>query len=122
MLERKTGLQFLRNIKIFILSRLIKIDGYLDNDITNIICSKPKKNGRNLMALAKLGKNTDKIFQISPRGILYCILNHNYDMIEYIVDLGYPIEMVKYADNYNLIIRKYAKDPFVTSVLNKYIK
>ena len=67
-------------------------------------------------------KNTDKIFQISPRGIVYCILNHNHHMIEYIVRLGYPIEIVKYADNYKLLIKKSTNDAFVTSVLNKYIK
>lgn len=121
-IERKTGVRFLRNIKVYVLAQLIKSDNYLDNDITNIVCSKPKKTGNNMRAIMKLEKNKDNIFQISPRGIVYCILNHNMEMIQYLAKLGYPIEMVKYANNYHLISDKYARDPFVTSVLNEYIK
>lgn len=122
LIERKWKIRFLKTIKIFVLRQLIKCPYFLDNEITNIVCSKPNKDGTNSRALKKLREKKDKIFQIYPRGIVCCILNQNVEMIYCLIELGYPLEMMKYADNYDLIKKKITKDSFITSILNTYIE
>lgn len=81
-------------------------EDYIDNDITNIVCTKPDKSKKCVRALAKLQERKDAIFRISPRALVTCVLNNNLEMIQKIKELGYPIEMIIYASNYNLIKKR----------------
>jgi hypothetical protein len=82
---------------------MIKYKDYGNNEITNIICTKPDKNGQCIKAIEKLKKYKTEIFEIFPRGLVYCVINKNKDVIDYLKQIGYPMEMIMYANNYHLI-------------------
>jgi len=104
--EQNIPLKIFKNIKIYILLKMLKYKHFCDNDITNIVCSKPKKDGMCEKAIAKLLQHKQKIFQISPRAIVYCLVNKNTHMLQCLKKLGYPISIAQYADNFHLIQKK----------------
>ena len=108
-IERKLNSKFFNSIKIYLLKILIKEKNFLDNQITNIVCTKPDKYGKCKRAIRKIMTNKDKIFQIYPRALVFCILHNNTEILNCLNDLGYPFEMIQFADNYNLIKKKNIK-------------
>jgi hypothetical protein len=108
-IERKINSKIFNSFKIYILKILMKENHFFDNKITNIVCTKLDKNGKCERAIHKLLTNKDKIFQIYPRALVFCILQNNIEMIKNLDTLGYPFEMIKYADNYHLIKKKNIK-------------
>ena len=96
-----------KSIKMFLIRNFIVGNKrFIDNDITNIVCTKPDKNGKCFKAICKLGLCYWNIFCISPRALVFCVLNNNVTMLKYIKNLGYPLEMIIYADNYHLVKKK----------------
>jgi len=106
--ERKLGFGFgFGFIKMFLLKKLLLSDKlFIDNDVTNIVCTRTNKNGKCDRAIYKLSLCYWNIFCISPRALVFCVLNKNKDMLKYVRSLGYPLEMITYADNYNLIQKR----------------
>jgi hypothetical protein len=105
--ERNFGFDFgcgFGFIKIFILKKLLL--GFIDNDVTNIVCARLDKKGKCDKAIHKLGLCSWNIFCISPRALVFCVLNNNKDMLKYVRSLGYPLEMITYADNYHLVQKR----------------
>lgn len=103
VLEQKTNIKWFRHLKVYILREMIKYKDYGNNEITNIICTRPDKNGNCTKAIEKLKKYKTEIFEISPRGLVYCVINKNKNMLDCLEQMGYPLEMVLYADNYKLL-------------------
>lgn len=99
-------LSMLKHIKIICIKNLILEKEYIDNTITNIVCTKPNKSQECLKALIKLQQRKDDIFRISPRALVTCVLNNNLYMLKKIKELGYPLEMIIYASNYHLIKKR----------------
>lgn len=106
ILEKKTNIKWFRNVKIYIMKYLFTLKCYGNNEITNIICTKPDKNGKCIKAIEKIKKYTTEIFEIYPRGLVYCVYNKNNIMLKCLEEMGYPIEMIAYANNYNLLKQK----------------
>lgn len=105
-LEKVIPLYILKNIKIIIIKQLITNKQYVDNDITNILCTKLDKNNKCDKAINKLINKKTDIFRISPRGLVFCVIHKNYEMLKKVKEFGYPIEMIVYADNYHLIKKR----------------
>jgi hypothetical protein len=101
--ERNFGFDF-GFIKMFILKKHLL--GFIDNEVTNIVCTRLDKKGKCDKAIHKLSLCSWKIFCISPRALVFCVLNKNMDMLNYIHFLGYPLEMITYADNYHLVQKR----------------
>ena len=97
-----------KSIKMFVLKKLI-VNGnkdFIDNDVTNIVCTRLDKNNKCDKAIYKLGLCSWRIFCISPKALVFCVLNNNVVMLKYIKYLGYPLDMIIYADNYHLVKKK----------------
>lgn len=105
ILEKKTNITWFRNLKIYILKIMLTYTDYGNNEITNIVCTKPDRNGHCKKAIEKLKNYKTEIFEIYPRGLVYCIFNQNNEMLDCLEEMGYPIEMVTFANNYSLIKR-----------------
>lgn len=99
-----------KHIKIICLKKLISEKNYIDNQITNIICTKLDKYNNCERALSKIDKRKSNIFRLSPRGLVFCVLNKNYKMLQKIKELGYPLEMIIYAENYHLIKKRHMEN------------
>jgi hypothetical protein len=105
-LEKIVSLSILKKIKIACIKHLICQKKYIDNDITNIVCTKPNKLHMCEKAIKKIVEKKNDVFRISPRAIVVCVLNNNRQMLNCIKQLGYPLEMIIYASNYNLIKKR----------------
>ena len=80
---------------------------FIDNDVSNIICSKIGKFSDSKKIIEKLTFCGNKIYCISPRSLVCCVLNKNTEILKYLKENGYPLEeIIKYADNYHLIHKK----------------
>lgn len=106
----------LKNCKIVILKYMICQKDYIDNQITNIVCTKPNKTNNCDRALHKVMERQFDIFRISPKGLVFCVLHENYKMLKKIKELGYPLEMIIYAKNYHLI-KKRRLEHFISLIL-----
>lgn len=95
-----------KHLKIRLLQWLIKYDGYIDNDITNLVCTTPDRNGGCKKALQKVRERAHNIFRISPRALVYCVLHRNREMLLLLKEYGYPLEMIESAINYGLIKKR----------------
>lgn len=104
--ERKLGLQWFYWIKVFILKNMVASKYFIDNDITNIVCTKLDKNNKCDKAIKRLSRCPERIFCISPRCLVFCVLNKNIHMLTHLKNMGYPLDMIKYADNYGLVVKK----------------
>lgn len=120
-IQQNVPLKIIENIKIYILLKMLKHKDFYDNDITNIVCTKPKKDGKCDKALAKLLEHREKIFQISPRAIVCCILNKNIPLLKSLQELGYPIEIAKNAPNFHILTKRSRNDYIISSIMNKFI-
>ncbi len=98
--------QIFKYLKIEMLKRLITYEGYIDNDITNIVCTKLDRNKKCERALCKLRERKHDIFRISPRGLVCCVLNTNMDMLYELKKMGYPLEMITWSTNYHLVKKR----------------
>jgi hypothetical protein len=96
-------------LKICIIRNLMHYDKhFIDNEITNIVCTKPNVANNFQRVFAKIDQHASDIFRISPRSLVFCVLHKNEPMLKHIQQLGYPLEMISYADNFNLI-KKYSR-------------
>jgi len=105
-LENRFAWNIFKQIKMVFLKCLISQKDYIDNDITNIVCTKPDKNRECDRALRKIAERQYDVFRISPRAIVVCILNKNIEMMRHLRQYGYPLEMVEYASNFGLILKQ----------------
>ena len=85
---------------------MFTIKGYGNNEITNIVCTKLDKNGKCEKAIEKIKKYKTEIFEIYPRGLVYCVYNNNNVMLKCLEEMGYPLKMIVYANNYNILKQK----------------
>jgi hypothetical protein len=103
------------------LRKLLVDKNFCDNQISNIVCSKTKSDGSCNRAIKKLLEQKDKIFFISPRAIVYCILNKNIPILICLQKLGYPIEIAEYADNFHILQKKTPYNSNINSILNQLL-
>ena len=115
-LEKIIQLSIFKHIKIICIKQLILEKDYIDNKITNIVCTKLDKTNKCEKALSKLNERKIDIFRLSPRGLVFCVLHKNHEMLQKIKELGYPLEMIIYAENYHLI-KKRRMENFISSLL-----
>lgn len=115
MLESVLHLSIFKKIKIICIKRLILEQDYIDNNISNLVCTKPDQYNKCDKALYKLRESQKNIFRISPRAIVVCVLNNNIEMLHSIRDLGYPLEMITCASNYHLI-KKRNLENFISTI------
>ena len=108
---RSFGSTFLKGGKCGILRQCIVHDkSFINNDITNLVCTKPNMKNNFDRTFAKIKEQSENIFRISPRALVFCVLHKNVDMLKYIRSLGYPLEMIAYADNYSLVKKRYLQN------------
>jgi len=93
-------------LKVRLLQWFIKYDGYIDNDITNLVCTTPDRTGGCSKALTKVRERAHHIFRISPRALVYCVLHKNREMLSLLKEYGYPLEMIECATNYSLVQKR----------------
>lgn len=105
-LDQLMHLSIFKHLKILCIKELLLEKEYIDNDITNIVCTKPNKTQECCKALTKIEKRKKDIFRISPRALVSCVLNKNLAMLQKIKELGYPLEMIIYASNYHLVQKR----------------
>lgn len=93
--------------KCAILRQCIVYDkSFINNDISNLVCTKSNTKNNFDRTFSKIKQQSQNIFRISPRALVFCVLHKNIEMLKYIQDLGYPLEMISYADNYSLVKKK----------------
>jgi hypothetical protein len=105
-IEKTIPWAIFKKCKIMILKYMIYQKDYIDNKITNIVCTKLNKSNNCERALHKVMEKEFNIFRISPRGLVFCVLHKNYQMLTKLKQLGYPLEMIIYASNYHLIKKR----------------
>jgi hypothetical protein len=105
-IEKKCKFISLSWIKILLLKKLITYKDFINSDISNIVCTKLDKFNKCERAITKLSLYSWHIFCISPRALVFCVLHNNSVMLTYLRSMGYPLEMIKYADNYHLVQKK----------------
>jgi hypothetical protein len=106
-LERKIHYNIFWALKIYILKKMLMRKDFIDNNVSNIICSKIGKFTDSKKIIEKLTFYGNKIYCVSPRSLVCCVLNKNTEILKYLKENGYPLEeIIKYADNYYLIHKK----------------
>lgn len=105
-LERKLGVAWFCKFKVFILKRMLTCKDFVDNDISNIVCTNLDRFNKCDKAIQRLSNSGERIFCISPRSLVFCVLHKNIEMLKCVKNMGYPLEMIKCSDNYGLVVKK----------------
>jgi len=97
-----------KKIKVFLLKQLLDKDPYfINNDVSNILCMRANHSNNFNKSLCKiLDKPLSELFRVSPRAMVSCVLNDNIEMLKYIQNRGYPLEMIVYANNFGLLQKR----------------